>query len=146
MKDWFTERNGGEELIPVKTDKGIPTASRKLKIQTKFISIIKNSLKKHDTKAYDLFVTAMASATDVTTKKRFFMSTYGYSNAKDVLLGKTDTLIKGDQYDKFEMENIINWWKKKAVKRYNNIVADGRIRKELEVWNQDTMNKIDIIR
>jgi|TARA_B110000908_G_C10211559_1_gene430529 hypothetical protein len=146
LKDWFTERNGGEELIPVKTDKGIPTASRKLKIQTKFISIIKNSLKKHDTKAYDLFVTAMASATDVTTKKRFFMSTYGYSNAKDVLLGKTDTLIKGDQYDKFEMENIINWWKKKAVKRYNNIVADGRIRKELEVWNQDTMNKIDIIR
>ena len=74
------------------------------------------------------------------------MSTYGYSNVKDVLLGKTDTLIKGDQFDKFEMENIVNWWKKKATKRYNNIVADGRIRKELEVWNEDTMNKIDIIR
>ena len=29
---------------------------------------------------------------------------------------------------------------------HNNIVADGRIRKELEVWNKDTMNKIDIIR
>jgi len=26
------------------------------------------------------------------------------------------------------------------------VVADGRVRKELEVWNQDTMNKIDIIR
>ena len=26
------------------------------------------------------------------------------------------------------------------------IVKDGRIRKELEVWNSDTMDKIDIIR
>ena len=146
LKDWFTERNGGVELIPVKTDKGIPTASRKLKMQTKFVQIIKNSLKEYDAKGYQIFCDAIAKASDVTTKKRFFMSTYGYSNAKDVLLGKTDTLIKGDQFDKFEMENIVKWWKKKATKRYNNIVADGRIRKELEVWNEDTMNKIDIIR
>jgi hypothetical protein len=146
LKDWFTERNGGVELVPVKTDKGIPTASRKLKMQTKFVQIIKNSLKEYDDKGYQIFCDAIAKASDVTTKKRFFMSTYGYSNVKDVLLGKTDTLIKGDQFDKFEMENIVNWWKKKATKRYNNIVADGRIRKELEVWNEDTMNKIDIIR
>ena len=26
------------------------------------------------------------------------------------------------------------------------IIADGRVRKELEVWNKDTMDKIDIIR
>jgi hypothetical protein len=146
LKDWFTERNGGVELVPVKTDKGIPTASRKLKMQTKFVQIIKNSLKEYDDKGYQIFCDVIAKASDVTTKKRFFMSTYGYSNVKDVLLGKTDTLIKGDQFDKFEMENIVNWWKKKATKRYNNIVADGRIRKELEVWNEDTMNKIDIIR
>jgi len=25
-------------------------------------------------------------------------------------------------------------------------VAENKVRKELEVWNQDTMNKIDIIR
>ena len=38
------------------------------------------------------------------------------------------------------------YFKKNATKRYNNIVADGRLRKELEVWNQNTMNDIDIIR
>jgi len=146
LRKWFAEKNGGEDLIPARTSEGKITASRKLKIQSKMVQIIKSSLKEHDTKAYNMFVSAMENATGVTTQKRFYMSEYGYSNTKDVLLGKTETLNKADNYDRFELENITKWWKKLATKRYNNIVADGRIRKELEVWNQDSMNKIDIIR
>ena len=74
------------------------------------------------------------------------MSDYGFENVRDVLLGKTDTLIKGQNYDKHDLENIINWWKRKATSRYNNLKAENKVRKELEVWNADTMNKIDIIR
>ena len=140
LKDWFTEKNGGEELI----HKG--ASSRKLKMQTKMVGIIKSSLKEHDIKAFELFSNEIAKASDVTTQKRFYMSEYGYSNAKDVLLGKTNTLTKAENYDRFELKNVIAWWKKLATKRYNNIVADGRVRKELEVWNKDTMDKIDIIR
>ena len=140
LKDWFTEKNGGKELI----HKG--ASSRKLKMQTKMVGIIKSSLKEHDTKAFELFSNEIAKASDVTTNKRFYMSTYGYENARDVLLGKTNTLTKAENYDRFELENVITWWKKLATKRYNNIIADGRVRKELEVWNKDTMNKIDIIR
>ena len=140
MKEWFTERNGGEELI----HKG--ASSRKLKMQTKMVGIIKTSLKEHDNKAYELFSKEIAKASDVTTQKRFYMSTYGYENARDVLLGKTNVLTKAENYDRFEIDNIIVWWKKLATKRYNNIIADGRVRKELEVWNKDTMDKIDIIR
>jgi len=140
LKDWFTEKNGGEELIR----KGV--SSRKLKMQTKMVGIIKASLKEHDTKAYELFCKKIASAGEVTTQKRFYMSEYGFSNAKKVLLGEESTLTKAENYDSFEFENVIKWWKKKATKRYNNVVADGRVRKELEIWNQDTMNKIDIIR
>ena len=140
MRDWFTERNGGEELI----HKG--ASSRKLKMQTKMVGIIKSSLKEHDNKAFELFSKEIAKASDVTTQKRFYMSTYGYENVKDILLGKTNVLTKAENYDRFELENIITWWKKLATKRYNNIVADGRIRKQLEVWNKDTMDRIDIIR
>ncbi len=146
LKDWFTEKNGGEELIPVKTSEGIITASRKLKIQTKMVSIVKASLKQYDIKAYELFTTAMERASGVTTQKRFYMSEYGFSNVKKVLLGEEKDLTKGENYDSFELENVVKWWKRKATKRYNNVVADGRVRKELEIWNQDTMNKIDIIR
>ena len=140
LRDWFTEKNDGEELI----HKG--ASSRKLKMQTKMVNIIKSSLAKHDKTAYDLFTNKMQIATEVTTQKRFYMSEYGYSNVRNVLVGKENKLIKADNYDRFELENIIEWWKKNATKRYNNIVADGRLREELEVWNQNTMNDIDIIR
>ena len=140
LRDWFTEKNDGEELI----HKG--ASSRKLKMQTKMVNIIKSSLAKHDKTAYDLFTNKMQIATEVTTQKRFYMSEYGFSNVRNVLMGKENKLIKADNYDRFELENIIEWWKKNATKRYNNIVADGRLRKELEVWNQNTMNDIDIIR
>ena len=115
-------------------------------MQTKMVNIIKSSLAKHDKTAYDLFTNKMQIATEVTTQKRFYMSEYGFSNVRNVLVGKENKLIKADNYDRFELENIIEWWKKNATKRYNNIVADGRLRRELEVWNQNTMNDIDIIR
>ena len=140
LRDWFTEKNGGEELIR----KG--ASSRKLKMQTKIVGIIKASLKEHDTKAYELFCKKIASAGEVTTQKRFYMSEYGFSNVKKVLLGEEKDLTKGENYGKFELDCIVEWWKKKATKRYDNVVADGRVRKELEVWNQNTMNDIDIIR
>jgi hypothetical protein len=110
------------------------------------VGIIKASLKEYDTKAYDIFTKEIAKASDVTTQKRFYMSEYGYSNTREVLLGKTDTLTKADNYDRYELEGIVQWWRKLAIKRYNNITKDGRLRKELEVWNKDSMDKIDIIR
>ena len=36
--------------------------------------------------------------------------------------------------------------KNKASRRYDKMIAENKVRTELEVWNQDTMNKIDIIR
>ena len=121
-------------------------SSRKLKITSKIISLVKNSLRETDINLYEKFVSAIEKAESVTTQKRFYMSDYGFENTRDVLLGKTDTLIKGQNYDKHDLENIISWWKRKATSRYNNLKAENKVRKELEVWNAETMNKIDIIR
>ena len=140
LRDWFTEKNDGEPLIHAKA------SSRKLKMQTKIVGITKASLKEHDEKLYKEFVSAMKKATGVTTQKRFYMSEYGYSNTRDVLLGKTDVLTKADNYDRFHFDNIIKWWKKYATKRYDKMVSENRVRTELEVWNENTINKIDIIR
>ena len=109
------------------------------------IQIIKAS-PGHDEKGYDMFCDVISKSTDVTTNKRFYMSEYGYTNTKDVLLGKTDKLEKAENFDRFELPEIIKWWKKLATKRHNNLMSDGRIRKELEVWNHNTIDKIDIIR
>ena len=121
-------------------------SSRKLKITTKIIGLIKSALKENHKTDYDEFINSISKAEGIMTQKRFYMSDYGYENVKDILLGKTDKLIKGQNYDKFTLDNIVNWWKKKATNRYNNLKQENKIRKELEVWNADTMNKIDIIR
>jgi hypothetical protein len=135
-----------EDDIQDNLNKLYDTSSRKLKITKKIISLVKASLKESDENLYEKFVFAIAKAESVTTQKRFYMSDYGFENVRDVLLGNTDTLIKGQNYDKHDLENIINWWKIKATSRYNNLKAKNKVRKELEVWNAETMNKIDIIR
>jgi hypothetical protein len=140
LSKWFIERNGGPLI-----HKG--ASSRKLKIQTKMISIIKNSLKQHDPDTYTEFVAFIKSKQDVTTQKRFYMSDYGYENSRDVILGKTETLIPNKQnFDKFYLENMVQWWKRKASNRYQKLVNENYLRTDLEVWNSNTMNTIDIIR
>ena len=32
-------------------------------------------------------------------------------------------------------QQAIDWWKKKASKRYDKLTREGRVRHELEVWN-----------
>jgi hypothetical protein len=63
-----------------------------------------------------------------------------------VLLGKTDKLIKAENFDRFELDGVVAWWKKLATKRYNKMIAENKVRTELEVWNKESMDKIDIIR
>ena len=46
--------------------------------------------------------------------------------------------------DRFELEEIVTWWKKLAGKRFSKLKSDGRLRTELEVWNKNP--DIDIIR
>ena len=90
-------------------------SSRKLKTQQKMIAIIKKSLPSQKVAE---FTTAIVSAKNLTEKKRFYMSDYGFSsNAREVILGEQETLCPGQNYDKFHMENIIEWWRKKAHKQ-----------------------------
>jgi len=138
LNGWFTEKNG-EPLVPN------DASSRKLKTQTKMVSIIKNSLKKYDENEYKEFCDVFKNALNLTEKKRSFYSTYGYDNVPDYLNMKTDTLIKKENFDRFYQENMIDWWKKKAGKRYESLKSDGRLRSVVETWNTNAED-IDIIR
>jgi len=122
-------------------------SSRKLKTQTKMVSIIKSSLKQYDVDAYAKFCQTFKDAKGLTEKKRSFFSTYGYEaqSVKDYLNLKTDELKPAENFDRFEMENIVSWWRKKASKRFEQVKADGRLRTKLETWNTNA-DEIDIIR
>ena len=137
MNAWFTERNGEPLVDP-------EASSRKLKTQTKMVSIIKESLKKHDANLYDKFSKFVNKTRDLTEQKRFYMSDYGYENVPQYLKRETDELKKGLHYDKFTLENTIKWWQKLATKRYNKLKTNQSIRSELEIWHEDA--NIQIIR
>ena len=117
-------------------------SSRKMKISQKVISLTKQALK--GTPEGDNFNTIIENAKNLTERKRYYVSDYGFSNTIDVVNGKTDTLIKGPNYDKHEFDNIIEWWRKKAVNRYETLKSEGRLRTEIEVWTSG--KHIDIIR
>ena len=138
LNDWFKDRNNGNGLVPE------DASSRKLKAQSKMISIIKTSLKGIDINLYNKFCEIIDDAKNLTQQKRRYMCTYGFGNVKEYFNFETDTLTKKNNYDRFEFDNIVEWWRKKAINRYENLQKDGRLRTELETWN--VRSDIDIIR
>ena len=120
-------------------------SSKKMKSQTKMISIIRNSLKEHDrSEKLSEFNDVIQTAFGLTQQKRFYISDYGYANVREVILGEQEELVRGQNWDKFYLENIISWWKKKASKRYEKLKHEGRFRDKVELWTED--DDIQIIR
>ena len=120
-------------------------SSKKMKRQSKMISIIKNSMKEYDMNTeLKQFTDTIDMALNLTQKKRFYISDYGYGNVREVIRGDQDKLVRGQNWDKFYLDNIISWWKRKATKRYETLKRDGRFRDKVELWSQD--DDIQIIR
>ena len=136
LHDRFTKLNNNTPLTDNRA------SSKKMKRQTKMISIIRNSLK--DEEKLTQFNRVITMAFGLTQKKRFYISDYGYKNIREVILGEEDKLLPGQNWDKFHYENIISWWKRKATKRYETLKKDGRLRDKVELWTDD--DDIQIIR
>ena len=100
-------------------------SSKKMKRQSKMISIIKNSMKEYDMDTeLKQFTDTIDMALNLTQKKRFYISDYGYGNVREVINGEQDKLVRGQNWDKFYLDNILAWWKKKATKRYEKLKAE----------------------
>ena len=139
LHDRFTIWNNNQPL----TDK--KASSKKMKRQTKMISITRNSLKEHGmSEKLEKFNSVISTALSLTQKKRTYFCEYGYSNVKEVILGEQEELVRGPNWDKYYLENIISWWKKKATKRYEKLKAEDRFRTKVELWTDD--DDIQIIR
>ena len=136
LHDRFTLLNNNTPLTDNKA------SSKKMKRQSKMIASIKKSLK--DENKLQHFNSVIEMAFGLTQKKRFYISDYGYGNVREVIRGDQDKLVRGQNWDKFYLDNIISWWKRKATKRYETLKRDGRFRDKVELWSQD--DDIQIIR
>jgi len=138
LKDWFESKNGEPLVDPM-------ASSRKLKTQQKMISIVKASLKGVDDDAYAKFVQTYLDAKGLTEQKRAYMSDYGFDNVKEYMNMETDELRQKENYDRYSFSGVVDWWKAKASKRFENLKADGRLRTVAEIWSVNA-DDIDIIR
>ena len=136
LHDRFTLLNNNTPLTDNRA------SSKKMKRQTKMIATIKKSL--HDEDKLNEFNAVINMAFGLTQKKRFYISDYGYGNVREVIRGDEDKLIRGPNWDKFHLDNIISWWKRKATKRYEKLKQEGRFRDKVELWTED--DNIQIIR
>jgi hypothetical protein len=94
-------------------------SSKKLKIQQKMIAIIRKSLKDED--KLNEFNDVIEKAKSLTEKKRYYLSKFGH-----------------------EVDEIIEWWKRKASKRYEKLKKENRLRTKLEIWEPGS--DLEIIR
>jgi hypothetical protein len=136
LKDYVEKINGGS-FVPE------DASSRKLKISSTIVAMTKAALKPHK-EDYDRFMATITKAKALTEQKRYYVSDYGVANFKDIVLGKTDKIVKNENYDKHHLENIIEWWKNKANNRFISLKNENRVRTEIEVWTSG--KEIDIIR
>ena len=130
----------GDELAPKNA------TSRKMKIQAKIFSLISNTLLSEGAAGeYESFKEVLEDAKSLTEKKRVYFSDYGFSNTREYLNLETDTLEKKENFARHSMENVIEWWSGKAMKRFHSLRQEGRYRTKLELWNKNP-DEIDIIR
>ena len=119
----------------------VDASSRKLKMTTGIIGLVKKAL---DGDELEKFKTTIANAKNLTEQKTYYTSNYGIENYIDIINGKTDKIVKADNYDRYTVPGVVEWWKKIATKRYNKLKEENRIRNDLEIWTKDA--EIDIIR
>ena len=117
-------------------------SSRKLKISNAMVSIIKTTLR--GTPEGTKFAQTIENAKNLNEQKRYFISDYGFKNMVDFVNGKDTELVPGENYEKHNLTNLVEWWRKKAINRYESLKNEGRIRTEQEVWTGE--KEIDIIR
>ena len=122
-------------------------SSPKMREFNKMISIIKTHLKQYNPEMLKEFSTYIKERCETKQQKRFYTSDFGFKNIREHILNG-DELIDGDR-EKYDLQNLIKYWQKKASKRYNNLVSDGRLKTELEKYSVDIIKnglKFNMIR
>ena len=141
LRDFFKIRNGGVPILKR------PQASYRMKIQNMMLGILKRNLRDLDKQMYEDFSDFIKERVSLTTKKRYYVGHCGFKNAIEYIKGDDSTLEKNINFDRFEMDYMIEWWRKKAQRRYEKLVENGNFRTEQEIWDRnDIKENYDIIR
>jgi hypothetical protein len=129
----------GHLVEPFDQKRGFNRSNPKLREFKEAIKIMESYLSEDEVKEFKEF---QKERMLTLTKKRYYYSNYGYENIEEHLTDGVE-LIKGQNYHKHNLDYIIEWWKKKAQKRWEKLNKEGRLRSKIEIFNKETITKID---
>ena len=121
----------------------------KMREFNKAISVLKNHLRHYDEEAYKEFHLFTKESMKAKTKKRYYYSNFGFDNVKEHVNSQGAVPLKeGQNFHKHNLDYMYEWWKKKAQKRWEKLNSEGRIRTELEIYTEDSINnkEVDMVR
>lgn len=127
---------------------GISSGSVKMKKLTKIYSLVLNKLKEIDMDKHDSLKKMMLYKRDtITTKKLYYWSAYGVGNVKEYIIDDEAKKMNIPE-SRFDMDSLVDWWKKKAQKRFDKLVELKTDRHELELWTEEAIEetKYQIVR
>jgi len=121
----------------------------KMREFNKAISILKNHLRHYNEDDYKAFHLFTKESMKAKTKKRYYYSNFGFDNVKEHVNSQGEVPLKeGQNFHKHNLDYMYEWWKKKAQKRWEKLNSEGRIRTELEIYTEDSINnkEVDMVR
>jgi hypothetical protein len=121
----------------------------KMREFNKMISIIKNHLKVQDPLKYKEFNDFTKTHMKAKTKKRYYYCDYGFDNVPEYITSNGQIpLVKRENWDRYHIEHMIEWWKNKAQKRFEKLKEEDRLRSELEIYTLERIEsgKVDMVR
>ena len=121
----------------------------KMREFNKAISVLKNHLRHYDEEAYKEFHLFTKESMKAKTKKRYYYSNFGFDNVKEHVNSQGEVPLKeGQNFHKHNLDYMYEWWKKKAQKRWEKLNSEGRIRTELEIYTEDSIDNkvVDMVR
>jgi hypothetical protein len=121
----------------------VPSAP-KMREYSKIIQIIKSHLKEFDIDKYNEFTEFVKCCMKSKTKKRYYYTTFGYSNIKEhILSGGEVELEKRENFQNYNLENLVSHWKNKAQKRWEKLNSENRLKQELEIYSIEKIEQMD---
>ncbi len=103
-----------------------------------------------DNEAYLEFHNFTKNHMKAKTKKRYYYCTYGYDNVVEHVMSEGEIpLRKRENYERYTLESMIEWWRPKAQRRYEKLVEEDRLRHDMEIYTTESINsdeRIDMVR
>ncbi len=137
IRDEIRKTYGKEEYNGCLTNpKGSTPKSREF---NKMIQIIKQNLIGDDLMDFKDIVDNRMKTIE---QKRYYMSFMGFENVKEHILNDEE-LIRNNT-EKYDLNNLIEYWKRKATNRFEKLKKDCIFREQLEYYSSKNIKQKDL--